>query len=156
MKESAFVFALSPSNGTLLGRRSMDTDHAGKWDFFGGNLEKGEKPEDCAIREFQEETGIRLTAKLGPTFIIKMKTRKGKDRIVHVFCYYSLDETAKIKLNNEHSAFEWVDQDAQIYDYPLTRTAMIIMGTVIEASKDMAGLNTGQDTVFFVSADLNF
>lgn len=71
----------------------------GKWDMPKGKLDKGEKLEDCAIREVEEETGlqnIRLTGPLmityhtyheGARFILKeshwyrMKTNKGQQLI---------------------------------------------------------------------------
>ncbi|SFR37070.1 NUDIX hydrolase [Litoreibacter janthinus] len=31
------------------------------WDFAGGGCEKGETPEDCAVRELKEEFGLELT-----------------------------------------------------------------------------------------------
>ena len=34
--------------------------HAGKWNGLGGKLESGETPEECAIREIWEETGLRV------------------------------------------------------------------------------------------------
>jgi len=32
-----------------------------KWDFFGGGREGNETPEECAIREIEEELGVTLT-----------------------------------------------------------------------------------------------
>jgi len=32
--------------------------HIGKWNGLGGKLEEGESPEECAIREVQEESGL--------------------------------------------------------------------------------------------------
>ncbi len=34
----------------------------GKWDFFGGGREGSESPTECAIREIEEETGIRISS----------------------------------------------------------------------------------------------
>lgn len=44
-------------------QRTNDPDiaYAGQWEFPGGGADPGESPEDCAIREFFEETGITLT-----------------------------------------------------------------------------------------------
>lgn len=45
--------------GILVGRRN---DGKPPWTFIAGELEPGEQPEDAAIREVKEETGLRVTA----------------------------------------------------------------------------------------------
>lgn len=43
----------------------------GKWDLPKGKMEKGEKPDECALREVEEETGVtglKLKKKVGETF----------------------------------------------------------------------------------------
>lgn len=35
--------------------------HAGKWNGLGGKLESGETPEECARREIEEESGLKVT-----------------------------------------------------------------------------------------------
>lgn len=45
----------------------------GKWDLPKGKLDKGEKLEDCAIREVQEETGLQ-NVKLGKFFTLTYHT----------------------------------------------------------------------------------
>ena len=42
-------------------RKKNDMNHD-KWIAVGGRFEKGEKPEDCALREVREETGLTLTS----------------------------------------------------------------------------------------------
>ena len=37
------------------------TAYNGKWNGVGGKLKKGETPEECAIREISEETGLTAT-----------------------------------------------------------------------------------------------
>ena len=45
----------------LLHRNKKPNDvHAGKWIGVGGKLEKGETPQECAVREILEETGLRV------------------------------------------------------------------------------------------------
>lgn len=38
--------------------------HAGKWNGLGGKLEPGETPEECAIREIREESGLVASSPL--------------------------------------------------------------------------------------------
>ncbi len=61
----------TPENrGTLSGRRVLmlhrvkkknDLNHD-KWIGIGGKFEEGESPEECALRETREETGLTLTS----------------------------------------------------------------------------------------------
>ncbi len=46
----------------LLRNRKSNDPNEGKWIGVGGKLEDGETPEDCAIREIFEETGLRATS----------------------------------------------------------------------------------------------
>jgi len=50
----------------LTRRASGLKDHAGQWSFPGGRIEPGETPEEAALRELEEEVGL----KLGPEHII--------------------------------------------------------------------------------------
>jgi 8-oxo-dGTP diphosphatase len=38
--------------------KKMNDYHQGKWNGLGGKFEFGESPEDCAIREIREESGL--------------------------------------------------------------------------------------------------
>lgn len=44
----------------LIGQRAVGDDLAGKWEFPGGKIEKGETPEECLIREIYEEFHINI------------------------------------------------------------------------------------------------
>src|SRR4051812_26466690 len=41
--------------------KKQDDMHAGKWNGLGGKLLPGETPEQCAIREIAEESGLKIT-----------------------------------------------------------------------------------------------
>lgn len=54
------------NNKVLLGKRKS-AHGEGTWGFPGGHLEFGESPEQCAVREALEETGIKIkNIKVGP------------------------------------------------------------------------------------------
>ena len=50
-------------NRTLMIHRIKKPDdmHQGKWNGLGGKLEAGESPEQCAVREIAEESGLQVT-----------------------------------------------------------------------------------------------
>jgi len=50
----------------LIGRRKPGLRHAGKWEFPGGKVERGETPQTCLKRELREEFNIRV--KVGDVF----------------------------------------------------------------------------------------
>ena len=55
--------ALVDSDGrVLIARRPEGKQLAGLWDFPGGKLEPGERPEEALIRELNEELGIIVKA----------------------------------------------------------------------------------------------
>ena len=49
------------NNYLMLHRTKKENDiNNGKWIGVGGKLEKGETPQECAVREILEETGLRV------------------------------------------------------------------------------------------------
>ena len=50
------------TNSTLMIYRNKKKNdyHEGKWNGLGGKFEQGESPEECAIREIEEESGLRV------------------------------------------------------------------------------------------------
>ena len=54
------VGAIIIKNGQVLLLRRRNVHGAGSWSTPGGHLEFGESPEECAIREAKEETGVDI------------------------------------------------------------------------------------------------
>jgi 8-oxo-dGTP pyrophosphatase MutT (NUDIX family) len=65
-REAARVLLLDDRGRTLLFRGcDPDRPHRSFWFIPGGGVDPGETPEEAALRELREETGLRLVA-LGP------------------------------------------------------------------------------------------
>lgn len=79
--------------------------HDGKWVGVGGKLEPGESPEECIIREVEEETGL-IIKKLNYKGLITFANAKGPPWYVYVFTSKSF--TGKIKESREGN-LKWID-----------------------------------------------
>lgn len=56
----ALVDDLTRPTRVLAARRSAPAALAGGWEFPGGKVEPGERPQDAAVREVLEELGVRV------------------------------------------------------------------------------------------------
>ncbi|HAO46840.1 MAG TPA: NUDIX domain-containing protein [Ferruginibacter sp.] len=84
----------------------------GKWDLPKGKIEKGEKEEDCAIREVMEETGTRnlsLRKKIGETYHVYDQFGKHYLKISHWFYMTCPANQAGIPQTEEHiTEIKWI------------------------------------------------
>jgi 8-oxo-dGTP diphosphatase len=51
---------IDPDGRVLIAQRPQGKSMAGLWEFPGGKVEPGERPEQCLIRELKEELGIAV------------------------------------------------------------------------------------------------
>ena len=59
MKLATLCYVVDDDKTLMLFRNKKENDyHEGKWNGLGGKLEAGETPEECAIREVYEESGL--------------------------------------------------------------------------------------------------
>jgi 8-oxo-dGTP pyrophosphatase MutT (NUDIX family) len=102
---------LTNANGdVLLARRSGYVHRAGTWAFPGGALERGETEVDCAVREAEEEVGIR------PSAVEVIRTAPGLDhgewRYTYVIANLAPRERPiRFRLNWETDRVTWVPRD---------------------------------------------
>lgn len=62
LKLSVICYLDNGKEFLMLYRNKKEQDmHEGKWVSVGGKFEIGESPEECAIREIKEETGLTVT-----------------------------------------------------------------------------------------------
>ncbi|MEA1973418.1 MAG: 8-oxo-dGTP diphosphatase, partial [Candidatus Cloacimonadota bacterium] len=92
----------------MLHRNKRENDyHKGKYNGLGGKFEDGESPEECAIREVKEESGLTVRNPIFSGFITFPKFDKVNDW--YVFVYRFKDFSGEIEENYEGS-LEWVEQ----------------------------------------------
>ncbi|MCY0930861.1 NUDIX hydrolase [Streptomyces sp. H27-H1] len=61
IRYTADVVALTPGGDVLLIERGWPP-HEGEWALAGGHVDRSETNRDAAVRELEEETGLRVTA----------------------------------------------------------------------------------------------
>lgn len=90
---------LETSAGGVVVRREGDQalyliirDSYGNWGFPKGHVETGERPEDAAVREVCEETGLGQVRLRGAIHTIDWYFRF-RGRLVHKVCHFYLMET---------------------------------------------------------------
>lgn len=87
----------------------------GHWSLPKGHMNRKESPFHCALRETEEETGIKQdeiqVEAIDPKDIayrLNQKTKKVQDGIKRVRIYYGfLKDKPEIKLSKEHTHFKW-------------------------------------------------
>lgn len=84
----------------------------GKWDLPKGKMEKGEKPDECALREVEEETGVtnlKLKKKIGETYHTYDEYGKHILKITHWY-YFTCGNTQQLTPQTEENitAAKWI------------------------------------------------
>ncbi len=87
-------------------QRGLGSSHAGQWEFPGGKIQEGETPEECIVREIEEELSVivDVVAKLEPVeFDYGFRQVRLKPFVCRII-------SGEIKLN-EHAAQWWLEYD---------------------------------------------
>ena len=84
---------------------------SGHWDFVKGKMEKGESIQETAVRETEEETGIK-DVKFLENFPLDIENYiQYQGELVHKKVVFFLAETkeAEVKISHEHLDYTWMD-----------------------------------------------
>ncbi len=115
MEKSCGVVLFSKQKVLLLqyatGQKEGEWDLQGHWDFPKGHVDKGETEIETAIRELEEETGIKniiLLDNFRKTINYKIQKRDRKISKEVVFFIATTVET-EINLSHEHVDYGWFD-----------------------------------------------
>ncbi len=95
----------------LLKRADERERFAGKWEFPSGFIEEGETEEDAALRELEEETGLKGEfVRKGESFPIEIPK-------VHIHPVLVTVEGEEVELSQEHDDFQWAERsDLEVLD----------------------------------------
>jgi len=96
----------------LIARRKPGKHMAGKWEFPGGKIEKGESPEQSLARELREELDVR--ARIGELLCCASYEGEGISLELMV---YRVEGFEGIPLLREHQEIRWVEpREVRSYD----------------------------------------
>ena len=94
----------------LVCQRRRDDSHALEWEFPGGKVEPGEKPQEALLRELREELGIE--ARIGrELFRTRHRYREFRSELELIFYQVSVDRSANLQ-NLVFEGFEWAEASA--------------------------------------------
>ncbi len=114
----------------MLHRTKKEHDiNEGKWIGVGGKFEDGESPEECAIREAREETGLSV---FRPTFrgIVTFVSDRYPTEYMHLF---SCTDFAGDLRDCDEGELAWVEKD-RVPDLPLWEGDRIFLSLLAEGA----------------------
>lgn len=99
----------------LIARRPEGKQLAGLWEFPGGKIEPGERPEAALIRELREELGIEVSESCLAPFVFASHAYDSFHLLMPLYLCRRWEGTVVAR---EHSALAWVKPD-RLADYPM-------------------------------------
>lgn len=123
------VFVVRPlASGwrVLVMRRGEGTRCTGAWETVHGHIEPGERPEDAAVREVLEETGLAVerlyNVCIQPFYLHATATVQ----LAVVFCAF-VEEPGTVAIADEHDAHAWLTLDDALerFAWPRERQGLL-------------------------------
>ncbi|MFN8487690.1 MAG: 8-oxo-dGTP diphosphatase [Caldilineaceae bacterium] len=116
MKLATLCYVKANGRTLMLHRVKKQNDmHAGKWNGLGGKFLPGETPEQCVIREVQEESGLTLHKPLLRGVLTFPAFSKGEDWYAFVFVAHEF--TGEL-IDSDEGVLRWID-DADLLNLNL-------------------------------------
>jgi Tfp pilus assembly pilus retraction ATPase PilT/8-oxo-dGTP pyrophosphatase MutT (NUDIX family) len=91
----------------LVLRRGAQTRCPGSWEVVHGRIERGERPEQSAVREVVEETGLEVERLYSITVQPFYLPSAGVVTAAVAFAAF-VDDTSQVVLADEHDGYEWL------------------------------------------------
>lgn len=109
MKLATLCYIMKDNKTLMIYRNKKENDyHEGKWNGLGGKFEQGETPEECAIRELKEETGLTVYEPHLKGFITFPLFDKVDDWYVFVFTVKKFEGEL---IDSPEGHLEWIPDD---------------------------------------------
>ena len=109
------VALIDPDGRVLIAQRPEGKQLAGLWEFPGGKVEPGERPEQALIRELKEELGIDVTEACLAPFVF---ASHAYDSFHLLMPLYLCRRWSGVVVKHEHAALAWVKPN-RLGDYPM-------------------------------------
>jgi 8-oxo-dGTP diphosphatase len=106
---------IDPDGRVLLAQRPAGKALAGLWEFPGGKMEPGERPEDTLIRELREELGIEVKEPCLAPFTFASHSYADFHLLMPLYVCRRWEGTPQAR---EHPAIKWV-RPKDMADYPM-------------------------------------
>lgn len=106
---------IDPDGRVLIAQRPPGKSMAGLWEFPGGKVESGERPEETVIRELHEELGISIKEPCLAPFTFASHTYPEFQLLMPLFVCRRWDGTVEAR---EHAALKWV-KPRELAQYPM-------------------------------------
>ena len=116
MKLATLCYVRRPGQTLMIHRIKKANDmHQGKWNGLGGKFEAGETPEQCAVREIREESGLTVRNPHLKGFITFPGFANDEDWYTFLFV---MDEFEGELIDLPEGVLQWID-DADLMNLPL-------------------------------------
>jgi 8-oxo-dGTP diphosphatase len=115
MKLGTLIYLKRNDQTLMLHRVKKERDiHEGKWNGLGGKFEPGETPEACAIREIEEESGLRVQIPRLHGVLTFPAFSDDEDWYAFLFtAHISAEQYAKELIDSPEGELRWID-DAEL------------------------------------------
>ena len=115
MKNTSLCYIERDGKYLMLHRtKKVNDENHDKWIGVGGKFEEGESPEECMLREVQEETGLTLT-QWRYRGIVTFVSNEWSGEYMHLF---TADGYSGEPKSCEEGELEWVEKE-RLYSLPI-------------------------------------
>jgi 8-oxo-dGTP diphosphatase len=103
------LIVLDASGRVLILRRAADSTDGGRWCLPGGKIDYGDTVEQAAVRELQEETGLRATHLRFLFYQDSLAPAPGRMHCVNL--YFECGTLGEVVLNEESVEAAWISRE---------------------------------------------